>query len=263
MVYTVTAIMFCFMLSVFFSKASTAAAVAGLVWFISYTPYILLERHFEIIATSVKIAFCLFGNTALGLGLNVILRYEAEQEGVQWNNILTPVNSDVSFHLGHVITMLIIDAILYLLVALYVEKILPGDYGVAEKWNFPFTIKYWRGNKSIETGKYSVENPDDGIAARKIVSVEVKKLRKVYENTVAVEELDLEIYRGEITVLLGHNGSGKTTTISMLTGLIPPSSGLVTMEGKPISEVRGSIGFCSQSNILFGELSYRKMVRFN
>ncbi len=62
------------------------------------------------------------------------------------------------------------------------------------------------------------------------VSVSINKLRKLFRTTDggikhAVDGLDLDIYRGQITALLGHNGAGKTTTISMLTGTTPVSSG--------------------------------------
>lgn len=51
--------------------------------------------------------------------------------------------------------MLIVDTILYLLIALYVETVLPGEYGVPLPWYFPCQPSYWRGNK--KTSKYSAE----------------------------------------------------------------------------------------------------------
>ena len=51
---------------------------------------------------------------------------------------------------------------------------------------------------------------------------------------IAVNRLSLDLYADQITVLLGHNGSGKTTTISMLTGLIPPTSGDCRIDGRSI-----------------------------
>ena len=62
------------------------------------------------------------------------------------------------------------------------------------------------------------------------MSVSINKLRKHFTTTDgsvkhAVDGLDLNIYRGQITALLGHNGAGKTTTISMLTGTVPVTSG--------------------------------------
>ena len=48
----------------------------------------------------------------------------------------------------------------------------------------------------------------------------------------AVDGLNLTMYSGQITALLGHNGAGKTTAIGMLTGLFPPTAGSAIIEGK-------------------------------
>lgn len=50
----------------------------------------------------------------------------------------------------------------------------------------------------------------------------------------AVAGVDLVLYEGQITALLGHNGAGKSTTIAMLTGLVPPSAGDARVRGKSI-----------------------------
>jgi ABC-type molybdenum transport system ATPase subunit/photorepair protein PhrA len=50
------------------------------------------------------------------------------------------------------------------------------------------------------------------------ICIKINKLCKKYNNTIAVEDLSMNIYKNEITVLLGHNGAGKTTTMSILTG---------------------------------------------
>jgi ABC-2 type transport system ATP-binding protein len=49
-------------------------------------------------------------------------------------------------------------------------------------------------------------------------AVRVTGLRKAYEDTVAVDGLDLEVHRGEVFSLLGPNGAGKTTTVEVLEG---------------------------------------------
>lgn len=56
-------------------------------------------------------------------------------------------------------------------------------------------------------------------------AIVVKKLTKKYKDKIAVDNIDLEIKKGELFSLLGVNGAGKTTTIKMLTGLILPTSG--------------------------------------
>ncbi len=73
-----------------------------------------------------------------------------------------------------------------------------------------------------------------------VCSVSIRGLRKVYETNaedrVAVQGLDLDLFSGQVTVLLGHNGAGKSTTISMLCGLIAPSAGEAYVLGKRISQ---------------------------
>ena len=83
---------------------------------------------------------------------------------------------------------------------------------------------------------------------------------------VAVDELSLNIFKGQITALLGHNGAGKTTTISMLTGLYPPSSGSAHINGKSIitdmDAIRESLGLCPQHNVLFDRLTVKEHLDF-
>lgn len=92
-------------------------------------------------------------------------------------------------------------------------------------------------------------------------------MRKVFANDkVAVNDLNLKMYNDQITVLLGHNGAGKTTTMSMITGMIPPTSGTALVSGKDIrndiQSVRKSLGLCPQHNILFDELTVEEHLKF-
>jgi len=61
-------------------------------------------------------------------------------------------------------------------------------------------------------------------------SIETNKLTKKFKEKVAVNEIDLKIKQGELFALLGTNGAGKTTTIKMLSGLILPTCGSITIE---------------------------------
>jgi len=81
----------------------------------------------------------------------------------------------------------------------------------------------------------------------------------------AVRDLSLNIYSGQLTALLGHNGAGKSTTIAMITGLIPPTSGQIIVNGYDIAtsmdDVRDILGLCPQYNILFDHLTVREHLR--
>ena len=68
--------------------------------------------------------------------------------------------------------------------------------------------------------------------------VEVRALRKVYGDVVAVDGIDFSLVAGTVTALLGGNGAGKTTTISMLMGLVVPTSGSVQVFGADMARER-------------------------
>ena len=87
-------------------------------------------------------------------------------------------------------------------------------------------------------------------------SLVVKSLIKNFEKLSAVNGISFTMYEDQIFVLLGHNGAGKTSTISVLTGLIEPTSyDTMTVYGHKIveqmSEVRQILGVCPQHDILF------------
>ena len=67
-------------------------------------------------------------------------------------------------------------------------------------------------------------------------AIETKNLTKRYKDKLAVNNLNLEIKKGELFSLLGVNGAGKTTTIKMLSGLILPTSGDITINGMNMKE---------------------------
>ena len=71
--------------------------------------------------------------------------------------------------------------------------------------------------------------------------VEVRALRKVYGEVVAVDGVDFSLHAGSITALLGGNGAGKTTTISMLMGLVVPTSGEVRVFGADMARERHKV----------------------
>jgi ABC-2 type transport system ATP-binding protein len=98
------------------------------------------------------------------------------------------------------------------------------------------------------------------------IAVRAEKLRKEFGSFVAVEGLDLEIYKGDVFGLLGPNGSGKTTTIRMLCGLLDPTSGSASVAGYDVERdperVKRSIGYMSQKYGLYDELTVVENIRF-
>jgi ATP-binding cassette subfamily A (ABC1) protein 3 len=59
---------------------------------------------------------------------------------MQWHNVWTPVTPDDDLVLGYIFIMLMVDAFIYLILALYIEAVFPGEYGVPKPWYFPFQV---------------------------------------------------------------------------------------------------------------------------
>lgn len=97
-------------------------------------------------------------------------------------------------------------------------------------------------------------------------AVATHALRKDFGPIVALEGLDLTIARGEVFGLLGPNGSGKTTTIRILTGLMAPSAGSATVVGYDVVReaelLRRRIGYMSQKYGLYDDLTVHENVTF-
>ncbi len=93
-------------------------------------------------------------------------------------------------------------------------------------------------------------------------AIRARNLTRRFGDFVAVNNVSFDIAKGEIFGFLGSNGCGKTTTMKMLTGLLPASDGEAWIFGKPVDAqditTRNRVGFMSQSFSLYGELTVRE-----
>ncbi|XP_068671756.1 phospholipid-transporting ATPase ABCA3-like [Montipora foliosa] len=281
MLYTYSSIMFCFLISVFFSKANVASAAGGILWFLSYVPYFFVTQYYNTMSLGTKAAACLSSNVAMAMGAQLIGKFEGAGIGSQWSNLNQGPSIDDSLTLGLVMVMFVADGLMYGLIAWYVEAVFPGDYGVPQPWYFPVMRSYWCG-KSKEAEKsefHSLNGIKSGMSAPEFLEkepvglergIEIRNLKKVFSTEkgkkVAVNGVSLNMYEGQITALLGHNGAGKTTLMSMLTGLFPATSGSALVNGccirDNISGVRGSLGLCPQHDVLFDQLTVEEHLWF-
>ncbi|WP_303853524.1 ribosome-associated ATPase/putative transporter RbbA [Salinicola salarius] len=96
------------------------------------------------------------------------------------------------------------------------------------------------------------------------VAIEAHGLTKRFGDFTAVDHVDFRIERGEIFGFLGSNGCGKTTTMKMLTGLLPFDEGQAQLFGQPVApehiETRRRVGYMSQAFSLYNELTVRQNI---
>ena len=97
-------------------------------------------------------------------------------------------------------------------------------------------------------------------------AVHIDKLVKRFGDFVAVDNVSIEVARGEIFGFLGPNGAGKSTTIRILCGLLAPTSGRATVGGFDVATqsemVRQHIGYMSQKFSLYDDLSVEENIEF-
>ena len=96
----------------------------------------------------------------------------------------------------------------------------------------------------------------------KTAAIETEGLTRRFGDFVAVDHVSVRIERGEIFGFLGSNGCGKTTTMKMMTGLLPVTEGSAKLFGKPMAaddmEARQNVGYMSQAFSLYSELTVRQ-----
>lgn len=98
------------------------------------------------------------------------------------------------------------------------------------------------------------------------IAIDVQGLTKSFGDRVVVRDLSMQVKRGSIYGFLGPNGSGKTTTIRMLCGLLTPDSGEGTCLGYDIrtqsGEIKNHVGYMTQRFSLYQDLSVRENLEF-
>ena len=113
-----------------------------------------------------------------------------------------------------------------------------------------------KGYKPVDIRPLESKTGDDDIA------IEAEHLTKRFGKFTAVDDVSFRIRKGEIFGFLGSNGCGKTTTMKMLTGLLPATEGTVHLFGHEVDAnditTRERLGYMTQSFSLYGELTVRQ-----
>lgn len=97
--------------------------------------------------------------------------------------------------------------------------------------------------------------------------IELKDIKKAYDQTTVLNHFNLSIDQGEFITIIGTSGSGKTTVLKMINGLIQPTSGLVKVHGQDIQEqdliqLRRHMGYVIQGSVLFPHLTVKQNIAY-
>ena len=216
--------------------------------------------------------------------------FESQQVGITSATARSQVRN-FSFTEG--LWILFFSGLLWLLAGFYCDAVLPKQFGSRKAACFCFQPKTYAGccgskktdreaqddeerrstllqkdhedggNMELKNLKKENYEPVSADVARQGLDgqyLRIEGLEKTYDDGFhAVKGLNVKIYKNQIFALLGQNGAGKSTTISMLTGLIEASKGTATVFGNDIfnesEKVRQYMGICPQHDVLFENLS--------
>ncbi|CDX15819.1 putative ABC transporter ATP-binding protein [Mesorhizobium plurifarium] len=85
--------------------------------------------------------------------------------------------------------------------------------------------------------------------------LQLQDIRKSFGGLTAIENFSLEVFPGEIVALVGDNGAGKSTLVKIISGVHPPSSGTITIEGKPVTMSNATMGRAHGIEVVYQDLA--------
>ncbi|XP_051523349.1 cholesterol transporter ABCA5-like isoform X1 [Myxocyprinus asiaticus] len=276
--YGISSIFFSFMLTHLFKKPKFASTVGSMltVVFGCLSLFTVLMRDFPQFAVWL---LCLLSPSAFSIGIAQVVYLEAQGDGAVFSSL---GNGPHALYVPMV--MLFLDCILYLLLAIYLDQVLPGEFGTRRSVLYFLQPSYWSKQRkryvevsSVYEGEVngtpasdeSVEAVSPEFRGKEVIRIcNIHKIYKEKDGTVeALRGLTFDIYEGQITALLGHSGAGKSTLMNILCGICPPTEGTATIYGSPVAEIaegeemKQLVGICPQFNIIFDVLTVEEHLR--
>ncbi|CAF3603781.1 unnamed protein product [Rotaria socialis] len=258
-----------------FCQTLLAKIVGFILWFFTFVDF------YTSLPVGVLYVLCFFPNIGIMICVQVLLQYERKCVATITYSELYSNLFTYPLYIGICLLLMLVYSIIYMLLAIYIERINPGSFGISQPWNYLCKIGYWKSRSSscikhINISKTQRKNEpiieknhwieSNALARAKLPILSIHNMTKKFGKLDAVKNLSLDFYNGEVFSLLGHNGAGKTTTTFILVGtylsMLQPTSGSITVEGLDgqinIQEVRKMIGFCPQYDILYDQLTVRE-----
>ncbi|KAF7235415.1 ATP-binding cassette sub-family A member 5, partial [Varanus komodoensis] len=270
--YGVSSVSFAFMLTSIFKKSAHAGSAQYFttVAFGAVGLAIVLLEDFprSFVWSLSPLCECTFL-----VGIAQVMHLEDYEEGAVFSNLTYG-----PYPLVITLILLTLDSMLYLLLGVYLDQVIPGEYGLRRDFFFflkpSFWIKRTRNYEELYESGISgglefneiIEPVSPEFQGKEVIRISCvhKSFDKKGETVEALKSLSFDIYEGQITALLGHSGTGKTTLMSILCGLCPPSDGFASIYGYRVSEIdemldiRKILGVCQQLDIYFDVLTVQE-----
>jgi hypothetical protein len=106
-------------------------------------PFIVVTQYGDLVTSVQKFFACLLSPTAFGLGCHYVSFWEQQGEGLQWSNVQRGSGDCDSFSFTVVCMCMVLDTVLYMLVAAWVDTVFPGEFGVPKPPLFFLSKSFW------------------------------------------------------------------------------------------------------------------------
>ncbi|GMR41587.1 hypothetical protein PMAYCL1PPCAC_11782, partial [Pristionchus mayeri] len=200
-------------------------------------------------------------NQALSYAFQAFVEAIKKGEPLTWFSSFDDVH--LVFPVGMAIVMLIVDILLLFGITIVVDWFVSSS-------DSPLTLITKTFYKSPLS--HSVSHPRSLTGAEETDSalvqadITLQNVVKTFGSQRAVDEMTMKAFKGQVTVLLGHNGAGKSTTFNMISGLTTPTAGSIQLCGMDLREhlaaCQEKIGYCPQGNPLFNLLTVDEHLEF-
>ncbi|XP_058834897.1 cholesterol transporter ABCA5-like [Topomyia yanbarensis] len=283
LLYSFSVILIGFMITPFFDNSRTAGILGNFAVNIMSLLYFLQVFIDDTHTSAALWTVSLISPTGFALAMDKILVLDISGQGVTLDNLWTGPGIPI----GGSILMLVVDILLYAALSFYFDCVIPSDHGTKQRPCFCFSRHYWCNKKvpkvpllngesansfvNMDEQKRDIEPVSREMRGKE--AIRIVDLHKTFHScrkpaVNAVNGINLTIYEGQITAILGHNGAGKSTLFNILTGLTSPTSGTVYIFGYDIRDpndmtmIRRMTGVCPQHDILFETLTPKEHLYF-
>ncbi|XP_017035646.1 phospholipid-transporting ATPase ABCA3 [Drosophila kikkawai] len=256
------------MIAAIFSDSIGVQLTILFLHMISWLPWRLMVLGYQATSNRTYLA-CLFLNSALALGLEKFIEHENLFMGMQWNMVFKRTDPNNTISLGIIMITMMLGTVLRILMLWYVEELKGAK---SKKWYFPFQSLFCSRKarnrvNDVEQQEFQENQDHEPLSNRnRNIMVQTTNLEKTYNGHKVIRNISLNFYQDEITVFLGHNDSGKTTTFRMLAGIEQPDAGDITINGYDLAtqerKALRSLSLCPQMNMFFDKLKVRWHIKF-
>ncbi|CAG2106636.1 unnamed protein product [Medioppia subpectinata] len=243
-IFCIQTILYCMAFTTVFNNSVLAVIVMVIAYILVYgiglIKYHPMFTTHEYDYNAMRLLLTMYPSFAITWTMSLLSRWEWYGVTVGLKELFakTPF---IELSLAEVLSVQIFSCFFWAAMIWYLDAVWVHDDGLPKPFYFPIQPSYWfpqrvSADKDIEATAERSANPNFETQPKDSKTmISLRNVSKDFGAGRGVKHMSLDILSQQITCLLGHNGAGKTTTMNMITGIYPPSSGKILVNGYDVS----------------------------